>query len=315
MQDVILEEIRKLRGLPKEVMSPSTCEVGVMCELIPSPAVTHHASTLGLDRSARRYHSVLSRPLSPEPSPLRRRTKKQLLAHSKARNTDKRHLRKAFTERVVKKRSQSQSLKNVECGIKPKNEKDIFSKHSYQNSQEEDSQISVAMADIKIEPSGAQTIVVSDQISVKTEKVENENRSNLKSLRVSKGGSSLATSPVKDGDGKKPDERTVHSGVIKDNGCLENITNNDCLHVRRTRQKMEGDEEKVSVEDEPLFGHEEASTGPEELQETQNSSQVKFKFSCKICSYKSMRENHFLKHMQLHDKVCFLFRTYQRYNV
>ncbi|KAK8394998.1 hypothetical protein O3P69_006036 [Scylla paramamosain] len=304
-RDIILEEIRKLRGVSEKGTSPSTRDVGVMCELIPSPATTRHASTLGLDRSARRYHSVLSRPLSPEPSPLRRRTKKQLVGHSSARNTDKRHLMKGFPERVAKKHAQKQNLKNVECGMKPKNKNYIFSEHSCQNSQEEDPHNSVSMAGVKTEPCAIRAISVSDQSSAESERVENENSSDLKALGVCQDGSSLAASAVKEGDGTKLHERTVCTEVNKTNSCLENI-NNDYLNVSKSRQQVE-EEVDMTMKDE-VFGQQETSKGTEELQDTQSSSQVKFKFSCKICSYKSMRENHFIKHMQLHDKGLALYR-------
>ena len=302
-----MEEIRKLKGLPKEVVLPSTCDIGVMCELIPSPATTRHASTLGLDRSARRYHSVLSRPLSPEPSPMRRRSKKQLLTHSKARNTDKRHLMKGFTERVAKKRSQSQSHKNVESGIKPKTKKDIFSKHSCHNSQEEDSGISVTMTGVSTEPSGVQTIIVSNQGFADTQTMQTENTSDFDAIGVSKYNCP-GTLAAKQRDETKSPETPVHIEVNKHNTCLESL-HNECLSVSQPRHKMEDESVVVGVKDEMVFVHKQISKESQQLQETQNSTQVKFKFLCKICSYKSMRENHFLKHMQLHDKVCTLLLT------
>ncbi|XP_045119882.1 zinc finger protein 652-A-like isoform X2 [Portunus trituberculatus] len=303
-RDIILEEIRKLRGLSENGTSPTTRDVGVMCELIPSPVTTRHASTLGLDRSARRYHSVLSRPLSPEPSPLRRRSKKQLVGHSSARNTDKRRLMKDFPERVTKKHAQNQNLKNVECGIKPKNKNGIFSECIHQNSQEEDPHNSLSMSGVKTEPCAVQTISISNQSSAESERVKNEDSSDLKALGMSQDGSSLAVSAVREGDGTKPPERTVHTELNKADSCLENI-NNDCCNVNKSRQQV--DEVDMTMKDE-VFDQQETFKETEELQDPQNSNQVKFKFSCKICSYKSTRENHFIKHMQLHEKGLALYR-------
>lgn len=206
---------------------------------------------------------------------------------------------KGFPERVAKKHAQNQNLKNADCGLKPKNKNGIFSDRSCQNFQEEDPHNSVSMASVKNEPCATQTISVSNQSSAESERMEDENSSDLKALGMSQDGSSLTVSAVKEGDGTKPPERTVHTEVSKANSCLESITN-DYRNVSKSRQEV--DELDMTMK-EQVFGQQETSKGTEELQDTHNSSQVKFKFSCKICSYKSMRENHFIKHMQLHDKV------------
>ncbi|XP_050735460.1 uncharacterized protein LOC127007956 isoform X2 [Eriocheir sinensis] len=313
-RDVIMEEIRKLRGLPEEALSPSTREVGVMCELIPSPATTRHASTLGLDRSARRYHSVLSRPLSPEPSPLRRRTKKQLLAHSKTRAADKRHLLKGFSERVAKKRSQSQSLKGVEYAIKTKSQKDVISRHICPSSQEEDSHIIKTVVGVNTEASGAQTLPEGGQSHSETrngEESENSgNKSNSKALVSNKennSGSSDGTAAVLgDGEGTDLAGKLDHAGLDKDSNCLS--VKSEPHSISKVRDVVESNEEEMT-KDESVFGTDLAAPRDTEgLEDTQNSTLAKFKFSCKICSYKSMRENHFLKHMQLHDKGPALYR-------
>lgn len=305
LQDVILEEIRKIRGLLEE---PSTREVGVMCELLPSPATTRHTSSLGLDHSARRYHSILSRPLSPEPSPLRRKTKRQLLAHSKMHAADKRHLLKGFTERVAKKRSQSQALRGVECTIEAKSQKTLFSRHNYQSSLEEDSHINKTPYSAKTEVSGGQTRPVSGQshaeIKCVDESEECDNKSDSKHVDSSKENSlgCIDSPEALQGDGART-ENLVHAGLGKDNS-LEG-TENDFLSVNKTGDRAEGTEgEMLKVE--PACGTESASRSAKGFQDTQPSALAKFKFSCKICSYKSMRENHFLKHMQLHDKVSFM---------
>lgn len=314
LQDIIMEEIRKLRGLPEEASSPSTREVGVMCELIPSPATTRHASTLGLDRSARRYHSVLSRPLSPEPSPLRRRTKKQLLAHSKTRAADKRHLLKGFSERVGKKRSQSQSLKGVEYAIKTKNQKDVISRHIYPSPQEEDSHSVKSVVGLKTEVSGAQTLPEGRQSHSEArsgEEPDNQvNKINSKALVSDKentgDGSEGGAALPGDGEGTNLAGKLVDTGLDKEGDCT-GVRSESCS-VSRVRDKVESNDEEMK--DETVFGTDLAAPRVSEgLQDTQNSTLAKFKFSCKICSYKSMRENHFLKHMQLHDKVCLGVRT------
>ena len=207
---------------------------------------------------------------------------------------------KDFPERVAKKHAQNQNIKSVECGIKPKNKNGVFSERSCQNSQEEDPHISLSVSGVKTEPCAVQTISVSNQSSAESEMVKNENSSDLKALGMSQDGNSLVVSAMREGDVTKPSERTVHTELNKADNCLENIGDDYC-NVSKSRQQVDED---VTMKDQ-VFDQQEASKATEEFQDSLNSNQVKFKFSCKICSYKCTRENHFIKHMQLHEKVCF----------
>ncbi|KAK3864353.1 hypothetical protein Pcinc_029949 [Petrolisthes cinctipes] len=74
--------------------------------------------------------------------------------------------------------------------------------------------------------------------------------------------------------------------------------------VSGRREQQHEEEEEEEDDDEEEEEEEEEEEGTVRGQE----GEVKYKFSCKICSYKSMRENQFLKHMQLHDKGLALYR-------
>ncbi|KAK4291012.1 hypothetical protein Pmani_036142 [Petrolisthes manimaculis] len=74
--------------------------------------------------------------------------------------------------------------------------------------------------------------------------------------------------------------------------------------VSARREQQQEEEEEEDDDDDEEEEEEEEEEGTVRGQE----GEVKYKFSCKICSYKSMRENQFLKHMQLHDKGLALYR-------
>nr|XP_045617869.1 uncharacterized protein LOC123770247 isoform X2 [Procambarus clarkii] len=335
-RDMILLEIQKIRGLPPSPQTDDltgTREVGVMCELIPSPPTARYASSLGLDRSARRYHSVLSRPLSPEPRPQRRKSRKHLMTNSKFRNTDKQHipLLRSFSNRIFTKYS-NQTSRKLESNIKI--EKDVeekLTRQNYLNSQEHNPKVEILLGDLKTEPECDETIIVSN---INNPEIRDHGISHInynKSVVVNKTNENLTLSSItKDSVLKSLDDRGVQFSGCEGMEGSNNKENIDNVFVKKVEEKDEEEEEQEEEEEEEDEEEEEEeeegidmdvendkmicepeisiSEGHEALLKDHCSEEVKFKFSCKICSYKSMRENHFVKHMQLHDKGLALYQ-------
>lgn len=314
---MILLEIKKIRGLPTSPQASvpgGTREVGVMCELIPSPPTARYASSLGLDRSARRYHSVLSRPLSPEPRSQRRRPRKLWMSQTKVRNSDKPHVLRGYGERIYNKCSQNQTSENMECNIKiEKESEDKVSQQNCLNPQEQNPNVEILFGDLKTEPDCDKTIIVSNLNDPEVKDTEGGINGDIKSLVVSKAADDFTLSSITKDIVLKPlDDRGVHfrgcNGIGLSN--KENINTGEIPFINKAKEKEgEEDEEEeldMAVENDKIICEPEISMSEDREEDLSRNScpeEVKFKFSCKICSYKSMRENHFLKHMQLHDKV------------
>ncbi|KAG0720955.1 Zinc finger protein 497 [Chionoecetes opilio] len=303
-RDVILDEIRQVRGLPKAAVSCATRDVGVMRsrkQLLgraKARSGDKRRAVKGLsDRAAKKRCPDQS--LKDVECGRKLRSKKGIVSEQNYEDSPEEdsHI---VTERAAKKRCQSQDI-DVECGRKLRSKKGIITKHSCPDSPEEDCHASVGVQGDQGEPGEDHTRVVSDQSPTEANRVENEVTSEVAILGLSQDCSiSPVASPGTDGDEGMPMEGCVPIGAHKDSGGIEDMAK-ECVSVR-TEQPVAMEEAVESVEEEAVFGGEE-TIATEELQDTQDPSEVKFKFSCNICSYKSMRENHFLKHMQLHDKV------------
>ncbi|XP_042216916.1 zinc finger Y-chromosomal protein 1-like [Homarus americanus] len=320
-RDMILLEIQKIRGLPvlPQLSVPAgTREVGVMCELIPSPPTARYASSLGLDRSARRYHSVLSRPLSPEPRPQRRRPRKHMLSHSKVRNSDKHHILRSYSERIYNKQLHHETDRNGECNIKiEKESEDTVSRRNCVNSQEQSPSVEILFGNLKTEPECDETIIVSNIGDAEVRTIDRGSMSDTKSVVVNKLDDGFSLSSITKDTVLKPlDDRGVQFGgceVVEGSNNKENI--DDTIYVNKAKEKDEEEEEEegidMDLENDKMICEPEISMSEgleDDMSKDPSNDQVKFKFSCKICSYKSMRENHFVKHMQLHDKGLALYR-------
>ncbi|XP_068200293.1 uncharacterized protein [Palaemon carinicauda] len=327
-RDLILKEIERIRGgtdesAPSDHEEPnsavtsgvSTREVGVMCELIPSPPMTRYASSLGLDRSARRYHSVLSRPLSPEPRPQRRKSRRHALSSQK----EKRYVK----TKVIKKISEScnEPMKS-HCQIIVKSEGDTL-----------ETMAKVDCVD------NADEGVANESLEMILDTVKMEPGSSDPALLVTVGPSSgLGPSVTCIPNDIKPMTLPISQpGTIPEASSFQEEVTRRLGGKRTTRKRKspngtELNKENIEVELSDIKSKEIESRCKDAEMDSKNSKigcemkvdpalrksrgvakvgapkDIKYKFSCSICSYKSMRNNHFIKHMKLHDKGLALYR-------
>ncbi|KAK7069730.1 hypothetical protein SK128_014017, partial [Halocaridina rubra] len=312
-RDLILAEIDRIRGLTCEskidaAADRSTREVGVMCELIPSPPMARYASSLGLDRSARRYHSVLSRPLSPEPRPQRRKSRRNILSSPKEKYTEKNKALQTFSHRY-KNHVQNLSVM-VPCSVKSEIDcDDPMPNSNYQGSNGNlpSGVVNKLLANIKTEPVG-NTIAT----------VNNAQSSDLNALsgcdlKLTSPSSGVKTNSkvfdiTKDIDIRLSVDRQTRSKQASKGAELNNKEN---LNVELEEIKLKEKSNLTNscgMDSESMNVVIERGIGVAVDNENGLAKDVKYKFSCTICSYKSMRENHFVKHMKLHEKGLALYR-------
>lgn len=312
---MILLEIQKIRGMPvspEKDMPSGTREIGVMCELIPSPPTARYASSLGLDRSARRYHSVLSRPLSPEPRPTRRKSRRHLLTRAKVRNSNKQHILRGLHGKKYGKNFCGE-VPEMDSNIKTEKDMENRLRKDYKMSLEQTSDVDIIFRDLKSDPESDRTIIVS-------ELTDSESADNIKSLVVSKSEENdlMVSSVTREVVLKSVDSQGLElkeCEILEGSSNKETISLGDTACLNQLQGKEEEREDEEDEEEEDMDMEEETDKmicDPEVIMAERQegdvpkrhlAEEIKYKFSCIICSYKSMRENHFLKHMRLHDKV------------
>lgn len=321
LQDMILSEIEKIKGtcsLSTSVPSSSnkTCEVGVMCELIPSPPSARYASSAGLDRSARRYHSVLSRPISPEPRPHRKRSRRQLSLESKLKSSEKQEdVSWRRPDRSQSRRSESQTLRTLKIKLE-KDHEEKQTEGDYLVPKESNHNVEILLGDLKMEPECDETIIVSSisnsDLGEESHEAE-ENISKPSSLLMHKDCDSYALPLVnKDTSGKNVEGRgqELRRRLEVESSNKENIKMDNSQFLYKPKEQVEDEDLDMEVEDHKIICEPEINMSEDQdddLTKGHSAEEIKFKFSCQICSYKSMRENHFVKHMKLHDKVILFF--------
>lgn len=315
---MILSEIEKIKGtcsLSTSVPSNAskTCEVGVMCELIPSPPSARYASSVGLDRSARRYHSVLSRPISPEPRPQRKRSRRQLSLESKLKSTEKQEdVSQRRPDRSQSQRSESQTLRTLKIKLE-KDHEEKQTEEDYLVPKESNHNVEILLGDLKMEPECDETIIVSSisnsDLGEESHEVE-ESISKSNSLIMHKDCDGYALPLVnKDISVKNVEGRgqELRRRLEVESSNKENIKMDNSQFLYKPKEQVENEEDlDMEVEDHKIICEPEINMSEDQdddLTKGHSAEEVKFKFSCQICSYKSMRENHFVKHMKLHDKV------------
>lgn len=321
-RDMILSEIEKIKGtcsLSTSVPSSSnkTCEVGVMCELIPSPPSARYASSAGLDRSARRYHSVLSRPISPEPRPHRKRSRRQLSLESKLKSSEKQEdVSRRRPDRSQSRRSESQTLRTLKIKLE-KDHEEKQTEGDYLVPKESNHNVEILLGDLKMEPECDETIIVSSisnsDLGEESHEAE-ENISKPSSLLMHKDCDSYALPLVnKDTSGKNVEGRgqELRRRLEVESSNKENIKMDNSQFLYKPKEQVEDEDLDMEVEDHKIICEPEINMSEDQdddLTKGHSAEEIKFKFSCQICSYKSMRENHFVKHMKLHDKGIALYR-------
>lgn len=317
---MILSEIEKIKGtsaLSTSVPSNTnkTCEIGIMCELIPSPPSARYASSVGLDRSARRYHSVLSRPISPEPRPQRKRSRRQLSLESKLKSNEKHD----NVSRRRPDRCHSRQSENLRT-LKIKLEKDHEDKQTEEDClvpKESNQKVEILLGDLKMEPECDETIIVSSisNSDLGEESCEAEGSISKPNSLIMHKDCNEYTLPlvpkdidVKNGEGRGQGLRRC---LEVESSNKENIKMDNSQFLYKPKEQVEDEEDlEMDVENSKIICEPEINMAEEqddELAKVHLAEVVKFKFSCQICSYKSMRENHFVKHMKLHDKVFISF--------
>ncbi|XP_037796053.1 zinc finger protein 286A-like [Penaeus monodon] len=321
-RDMILSEIEKIKGtcsLSTSVPSNAskTCEVGVMCELIPSPPSARYASSVGLDRSARRYHSVLSRPISPEPRPQRKRSRRQLSLESKLKSTEKQEdVSQRRPDRSQSQRSESQTLRTLKIKLE-KDHEEKQTEEDYLVPKESNHNVEILLGDLKMEPECDETIIVSSisnsDLGEESHEVESISKSNSLIMHKDCDGYVLPLVnkdiSVKNVEGRGQE---LMRRLEVESSNKENIKMDNSQFLYKPKEQVENEEDlDMEVEDHKIICEPEINMSEDQdddLTKGHSAEEVKFKFSCQICSYKSMRENHFVKHMKLHDKGIALYR-------
>ncbi|XP_076069596.1 uncharacterized protein LOC143041515 isoform X2 [Oratosquilla oratoria] len=384
--------VTQLRNLGKDVMEecePST-DVGVMCNL-HSPS-GHFTSSLGLDRTARRYHLVLSQPLSPEPPPPRKRPRRQ----GRSGIGQRKNLSpvKPSLKDIKPNLKNFDSNSDVLCGSDGHNtivltsdsKEDIehkplstslhcldscspnfqcSAKGNFLTNEINDSKLMSSMRNLstnlrqtdgdgvipntyskgypqklpnkvfQCRPSSPNNIHFSGPANVEKEGIENPTLLKVKQEVVPEcDGEPDSTFNIKTTlrTGKKGCSDYLIPKIIRQNRGIPSETlkrnNKENVAVQDTEEEYSGEIHNLSARDlvspstedmaltvsKPCVSQvnkfSEVWVKSEEDSFAVNKEEkpkIEYKFSCNICSYKSMRENHYIKHMRLHDKVQTLF--------
>ncbi|XP_066981459.1 LOW QUALITY PROTEIN: uncharacterized protein [Macrobrachium rosenbergii] len=327
-RDLILKEIDRIRGGSDESVlcgyeepntevtsKHGTREVGVMCELIPSPPMTRYASSLGLDRSARRYHSVLSRPLSPEPRPQRRKSRRHLLSSPKEKNCEKIKVLQEFSESCkVPMQNHCQIIVKSESG--PLERVPNIGCTDNVSERLPSESVEMILDTMKMEPgssSPALLVTVGPSSGLGPAVTCGPDDTRSITLPVTQADATHEASSFQEElTLRLADERMTRRLKSSSNGTERNKENIE-IEIGHIKSKdLEGQCKDAGMDSksseivcetkiDPALRKSKAVKGS-------TPKEIKYKFSCNICSYKSMRENHFIKHMKLHDKGLALYR-------
>ena len=289
-----------------------TKEVGVMCDLIPSPPLARYASSLGLDRSARRNHSVLSRPLSPEPRPQRRKSRRHILSSPKEKNFEREKMLRKFSEKSeVSMPSHGQlTVKSEDECVEKLSATDIT---NTSNAVLPIGAAQLPIDSLKSESECSEPGLLNDSLpNLELRSLESD-KSNIKPtvLPVTQQESSYSAMSFEKGlvlrltDGRLS-RRLKQCRKVQETNNKENI-DLEMVHLKpkvietvEENTEMECEGSKIVCESKVDLNVRDIKPDPKG---SNASVDLKYKFSCNICSYKSMRKNHFKKHMKLHEKV------------
>ncbi|CAL4075078.1 unnamed protein product, partial [Meganyctiphanes norvegica] len=273
--------------------------------------------TLSHERSTKRFHSVHSQSLSP--ATRRKKPRKHLLNTDNAKNKIvvynnldekiKSHAPLSSVEEFKQEINQflqnvsSQKIKIIPRTKDNKSDTDIVNKEA---SVLTDSPIvEVILSELKTEPECDDTVisetVVSDLVE-ETSAVDADLESSLHSWTSGK-------SKVDKFDNQAMDEICEKLRQMDEICFPETSSHKSFSEVAKEIDEINDDDNRCQLE--MSVSEDTNELDSKKIIVSQASRQIdemKFKFSCRICSFKSTRENHYIKHMKLHDKGLALYK-------